>query len=229
MNWTVDVLGLSSRSWLPPPPVVSGLVSLYRRFGKRALDLAVAIPAVVVAVPVVAVASVAVRVTMGAPVFFRQRRPGLHGALFYVVKMRTMTNERDADGELLPDAQRLTALGATLRALSIDELPQLANVVAGSMSLVGPRPLLQRYLQRYSPEQARRHDVKPGITGHAQVHGRNTLSWEEKLAFDVWYVDHVSCAVDVGILLKTALQVVKRDGISASGHATMPEFMGSQP
>lgn len=165
---------------------------------------------------------------MGSPVFFRQRRPGLRGAAFHAVKMRTMTNEKDARGVLLPDDQRLTALGAALRKLSIDELPQLWNVVEGSMSLVGPRPLLMQYLGRYSTEQARRHEVKPGITGQAQVHGRNALGWEEKLAFDVWYVDHVSFVVDVGILAKTAWQVVKRDGISAGGHATMPEFMGTE-
>ena len=207
--------------------LLSAGVSLYRRFGKRALDLAVAVPAVVVTAPVVAVAAAAVRVTMGGPVFFRQRRPGLQGEPFDVVKMRSMTNERDAHGALLPDEQRLTALGAALRRLSIDELPQLWNVIEGSMSIVGPRPLLMRYLERYSPEQARRHDVKPGITGWAQVNGRNTISWDDKLRFDVWYVDHVSFAVDVGILAKTALRVLKRDGISAGGHATMPEFMGT--
>ena len=140
-----------------------------------------------------------------------------------------MTNARDTAGELLPDEERLTVLGTTLRKLSIDELPQLWNVIEGSMSLVGPRPLLMRYLDRYSPEQARRHDVKPGITGQAQVNGRNALSWEEKFALDVWYVDHVSFAVDVSILLKTALKVIKRDGIAAGGHVTMPEFMGSPP
>lgn len=206
---------------------MQALVSLYRRFGKRLLDVAVAVPAVVVSAPVVAAAAVAVRATMGGPVFFRQQRPGLHGKPFHVVKMRTMTNETDAQGQLLPDEQRLTPLGNTLRRLSIDELPQLWNVVDGSMSLVGPRPLLMRYLDRYTPEQARRHDVKPGITGLAQVNGRNTLSWDEKFQLDVRYVDTVSFAVDVGILIKTALRVVSSDGISASGHATMPEFMGS--
>ncbi len=203
-------------------------VSAYSLFGKRALDLAVAVPAIVMAAPVIAAAALAVRVTIGAPVLFRQQRPGLHGRPFQVVKMRTMTTATDAGGALLPDEQRLTTLGTVLRKLSIDELPQLWNVVEGSMSLVGPRPLLMQYLARYSPEQARRHDVKPGITGQAQVHGRNTLSWDEKLAFDTWYVDHVSFAVDVGILAKTALQVVRSDGISAAGHVTMPEFMGSQ-
>ena len=139
-----------------------------------------------------------------------------------------MTNERAAEGQLLPDAQRLSALGAALRKLSIDELPQLFNVVEGSMSLVGPRPLLMEYLSRYSPSQARRHEVKPGMSGHAVVNGRNAISWEEKLGFDVWYVDHVSFAVDVGILAKTVFALLKRDGVSAGAHVTMPEFMGSK-
>ena len=203
-------------------------MSFYRRFGKRALDLAVAVPALIAAVPIVAVAAVSVRVTLGAPVFFRQQRPGLDGRPFHVVKLRTMTNERAAEGQLLPDAQRLSALGAALRKLSIDELPQLFNVVEGSMSLVGPRPLLMEYLSRYSPSQARRHEVKPGMSGHAVVNGRNAISWEEKLGFDVWYVDHVSFAVDVGILAKTVFALLKRDGVSAGAHVTMPEFMGSK-
>jgi lipopolysaccharide/colanic/teichoic acid biosynthesis glycosyltransferase len=164
---------------------------------------------------------------MGRPVFFRQQRPGWHGAPFDIVKMRTMTNARGVDGGLLPDAERLTLLGRWMRRLSIDELPQLWNVLEGSMSVIGPRPLLMRYLTRYSPEQARRHDVKPGITGWAQVHGRNALSWEQKFRHDVWYVDHVSLLVDLRILALTAVRLVQRTGVNARGHATMPEFMGT--
>lgn len=201
-------------------------MSLYRRFGKRALDLAVAVPACAVAAPVVAAAAVAVRATMGGPAFYVAQRPGLHGKPFKLIKLRTMRHAVDAAGRPLPDAERLTTLGRTLRATSIDELPQLLHVLRGEMSLVGPRPLLMKYLERYSPEQARRHDVKPGITGHAQVNGRNALSWDEKFRLDVWYVDHCSFAVDVGILVKTALKVVARADISAGAHATMPEFMG---
>lgn len=199
---------------------------LYRRYGKRALDLAVAVPAAAVAAPVVVGCAVAVAATMGRPVFFRQRRPGLRGEPFDIVKMRTMTNARDASGNLLPDAERLTMLGDWMRRLSVDELPQLWNVLEGSMSVIGPRPLLVRYLDRYSPEQARRHDVKPGITGWAQVNGRNALSWEQKFAHDVWYVDNVSLLVDLSILARTAVKLIERTDVSARGHATMPEFMG---
>lgn len=201
-------------------------MSFYRRFGKRLLDLAVAVPACAVAAPVVAAAAVAVRSTMGAPAFYVAPRPGLHGKPFNFIKLRTMRHAVDAAGTPLPDAERLTTLGKALRATSIDELPQLLHVLRGEMSLVGPRPLLMQYLERYSPEQARRHDVKPGITGHAQVNGRNALSWDDKFRLDVWYVDHCSFAVDVGVLVKTALKVVARADISAGAHATMPEFMG---
>jgi sugar transferase EpsL len=198
----------------------------YRRLGKRLLDLAIAAPLAVATAPIVAAAGVGVATTMGRPVFFTQERPGLGGRTFRILKMRTMTDARGPDGQLLPDDQRLTALGSFLRRYSVDELPQLWNVVRGDMSLVGPRPLLARYLPRYSPEQARRHDVRPGITGWAQVNGRNALSWEEKFSHDVWYVDHVSLRLDLRILARTALKVVRRDGIAAAGHATMPEFLG---
>ncbi|MBM4282983.1 MAG: sugar transferase [Deltaproteobacteria bacterium] len=201
--------------------------TLYRRHGKRMLDLAIAVPVAVVTAPVVVGCAVAVVATMGRPVFFRQQRPGLHGQPFDIVKMRTMSDARDASGALLPDEVRLTALGHWMRRLSIDELPQLWNVLEGSMSVIGPRPLLMRYLDRYSPEQARRHDVKPGITGWAQVNGRNALSWEQKFAHDVWYVDHVSLLVDLSILARTARKLLDRTDISARGHATMPEFMGT--
>ena len=194
---------------------------------KRAIDLAAAVVGLCAAAPVLAAASVAIRATMGSPVLFRQKRPGLHGRPFEVFKFRTMSAARDASGQLLDDDIRLTSLGRALRATSIDELPQLINVVRGEMSLVGPRPLLMRYLDRYSPEQARRHDVPPGITGWAQINGRNAIGWEEKFALDVWYVDHWSVALDAKILALTLLRVVRRDGIASEGHAPMPEFMGS--
>jgi lipopolysaccharide/colanic/teichoic acid biosynthesis glycosyltransferase len=163
---------------------------------------------------------------MPGPVFFRQTRPGLRGKPFTLYKLRTMTLERDAHGRLLPDAERITPLGSFLRASSLDELPELINVINGEMSLVGPRPLLMAYLRRYTPEQARRHEVKPGLTGWAQVNGRNAISWPQKFALDVWYVDHRSLALDLRILLLTVRNVLRREGISQAGHATMQEFMG---
>ena len=195
-------------------------------FAKKTVDRIVALGGLVVATPLVCVAAAAVRATMGGPVFFTQERPGLHGRPFRIVKMRTMTLERDSNGQLLPDAQRLTRLGKFLRASSIDELPQLWNVLRGDLSLVGPRPLLTQYLPLYDREQARRHDVLPGITGWAQVNGRNALSWEEKFALDVWYVDHWSLGLDLQILAKTVSSVLKRQGISREGHVTMPPFTG---
>jgi sugar transferase EpsL len=196
---------------------------------KRALDLAVGGIALVALAPVLAATALAVRWSMGAPVLFRQERPGLRGAAFTVLKFRSMRDARDEGGRLLPDSERLASVGRFLRATSLDELPQLWNVVRGDLSLVGPRPLLMQYLARYTPEQARRHDVKPGITGWAQVNGRNAISWDEKFALDVWYVDHWSFRLDLKILALTALKVVKRDGIAQQGHVTMPEFMGSSP
>lgn len=169
-----------------------------------------------------------VRWRLGSPVFFRQQRPGLHGKPFHMVKFRTMTDARDAEGKLLPDAERLTKLGQFMRSTSLDELPELWNVLKGDMSLVGPRPLLMEYLPLYSSEQARRHEVRPGITGWAQVNGRNALSWEEKFALDVWYVDHRSFWLDVKILFMTVKKVLVRDGISATGEATMSKFTGGQ-
>jgi sugar transferase EpsL len=203
--------------------------TFYQRRGKRLLDLAIALPVAVAAAPVVAVVAVATAATIGRPVLFRQTRPGLGGRPFDIAKFRTMTNERDASGALLPDEQRLTSVGRMVRGLSLDELPQLWNVLRGDMSLVGPRPLLVRYLDRYTPEQARRHEVPPGITGWSQVNGRNALSWEQKFALDVWYVDHAGLALDLKILALTANKVLRRDGVAAAGHATMPEFMGSAP
>lgn len=165
---------------------------------------------------------------MGAPVLFRHQRPGLNGKPFALYKFRTMKEARDKEGSLLPDHARLTRVGRVVRSFSLDELPQLLNVLKGDMSLVGPRPLLLQYLPRYSPEQARRHAVRPGITGWAQVNGRNALSWNEKLSYDVWYVNNWSLLLDVQILARTLGQVLRRDGISSVGHVTMPEFMGNE-
>jgi len=194
---------------------------------KRALDVAVSATALLAAAPVMAAAALGVRATMGSPVFFRQMRPGLGSRPFNLVKFRTMSVARNAQGAVLPDAARLTPLGSFLRRMSIDELPQLWNVLRGEMSLVGPRPLLMQYLARYSPAQARRHEVVPGITGWTQVHGRNALTWDEKFALDLWYVDHRSMLLDLRILAMTVLRVLKPQGVSSEGHATMPEFMGN--
>jgi sugar transferase EpsL len=194
---------------------------------KRAMDLVGALAALVLLSPVVAVLCILVRSKLGSPIFFRQVRPGIEGRPFNMVKFRTMTDERGSDGELLPDHQRLTPLGAWLRSTSLDELPELFNVLKGDMSLVGPRPLLMDYLSLYSPRQARRHEVRPGITGWAQINGRNALSGEEKFELDVWYVDNRSLWLDIKILFKTVLQVLKRDGISHGEEATMPRFKGS--
>ena len=170
-----------------------------------------------------------IRRKLGSPVFFRQTRPGRHGKPFEMVKFRTMTDARGVDGQLLPDAERLTAFGRFLRAASLDELPELWNVLKGDMSLVGPRPLLVEYLPLYSAEQLRRHEVRPGITGWAQVNGRNALSWDEKFKLDVWYVDHRSLWLDIKILWLTVRKVLVREGISAAGEATMTKFTGSKP
>ena len=194
---------------------------------KRGLDLAASGLGLVVLSPLLLVIAAAVRLTMGAPVVFRQVRPGLHGQPFTMHKFRTMHAACAAQGRLLPDAQRLTRLGSLLRKTSLDELPELWNVLKGDMSLVGPRPLLMEYLPRYNAEQARRHEVKPGITGWAQVNGRNALDWESKFALDVWYVDHRNLWLDARILAMTLATVLRREGISQAGHATMEEFTGS--
>lgn len=198
----------------------------YRSGGKRLLDLVLTVPALVLAAPLMGGLAALVRLRLGTSILFRQQRPGRGGTPFTILKFRTMTDACDAEERLLPDAERLTRLGRFLRSTSLDELPELWNVVCGEMSLVGPRPLLMDYLDRYSPEQARRHGVRPGITGWAQVNGRNATSWAERLAMDVWYVDHVSLALDLKILLRTLRSVVRREGISAEGHATMPVFRG---
>lgn len=200
---------------------------MYRRAGKRAFDLAITIPLLLLCTPLLALVALLVRLKLGRPVLFRQQRPGLHGQPFTLFKFRTMTDARDAEGNLLPDAERLTPFGAFLRSASLDELPELINVLKGEMSLVGPRPLHMRYLERYTPEQARRHDVRPGITGWAQVHGRNAVDWETRFALDVYYVDHQSFGFDLRVLGRTLAVVLKREGISETGHVTMSEFMGT--
>jgi lipopolysaccharide/colanic/teichoic acid biosynthesis glycosyltransferase len=195
---------------------------------KRAVDVGLGGVAAALSLPVMGAAAAAIALTEGRPVLFRQIRPGREGRPFELVKFRTMRAAAGPDGKPLPDAQRMTRLGRFLRSTSVDELPQLWNVLRGDMSLVGPRPLLVQYLERYTPEQARRHDVLPGITGWTQVNGRNALSWDEKFALDVWYVDHWSPWLDAKILARTVGRVLLRQGISSSdGHATMPEFMGS--
>jgi lipopolysaccharide/colanic/teichoic acid biosynthesis glycosyltransferase len=194
---------------------------------KRLFDLAVAVPASVLLLPLAALVVVLVRAALGPPVLFRQVRPGLHGEPFELLKFRTMADVCDRDGRLLPDAERLGLVGRLLRRSSVDELPELINVIRGEMSLVGPRPLLMSYLSRYLPWQARRHEVLPGITGLAQVSGRNLLSWDERFALDVWYVDHWSLALDLKILLKTIAAVVATSGINQPGRETVDEFMGS--
>jgi len=194
---------------------------------KRIFDLLIAITALLLLAPLLIVLYFLIRSKLGRPVFFVQTRPGLHGTPFQVIKFRTMRETRGADGRLLPDEERLGAFGAWLRGTSLDELPQLFNVVKGDLSLVGPRPLLMEYLPLYSPEQARRHLVRPGITGWAQVNGRNAISWEEKFTLDVWYVDHQSFWLDLKILWMTFAKVFQREGISQQGQATMTVFKGS--
>ena len=202
---------------------------LYARHVKPVLDRVLAGAALVALSPALGGLALLVRRRLGSPVLFRQVRPGLHGRPFEMIKFRTMTEASDDEGRLLPDGDRLPAFGHWLRATSLDELPELWNVLRGEMSLVGPRPLLMHYLDRYTPTQARRHDVRPGITGWAQVNGRNAISWEEKFELDVWYVEHLSLALDAAILLRTVLGVVRRDGISAADHATVQEFTGTAP
>jgi lipopolysaccharide/colanic/teichoic acid biosynthesis glycosyltransferase len=207
---------------------VTGTRRAYRLLGKRALDTVVAAVALVLAAPAMLAVAVAVRLTLGSPVLFWQRRPGLLGEPFLLLKFRTMRAARDAAEEKVSDAGRLTPLGRWLRSSSLDELPELWNVLRGDISLVGPRPLLMEYLPLYSPEQARRHEVRPGMTGLAQVSGRNALTWEEKFRLDVSYVEHYSLPLDVKLLVQTIRAVVTARGISAEGSATMPRFTGSR-
>lgn len=194
---------------------------------KRSLDIIIAGLGLLILSPLLIVISLVILIQIGRPVLFIQMRPGLNGKPFYMYKFRTMTDETDEQGNLLPDELRLTRLGKFLRSTSLDELPELFNVIKGDMSLVGPRPLLMQYLERYTPEQARRHEVKPGITGWAQINGRNAITWEEKFVLDVWYVDNWSLWLDMKILAMTLVKVFRREGISAEGEATMPEFMGN--
>ena len=196
---------------------------------KRVLDILGAAIGLTVFSPILIVISVMIRREMGSPVLFRQTRPGRDGQPFRMIKFRTMHDAFDAQGNALPDGERLTKLGRFLRSSSLDELPELWNVLKGDMSLVGPRPLLMEYLPLYSPEQARRHEVRPGVTGWAQVNGRNAISWDEKFELDVWYVDNRSLWLDLKIIWLTIRKVVKRDGISAAGEATMSKFTGSKP
>lgn len=196
---------------------------------KRIFDFLAAVALLLLFSPLLLLLALWVRISMGAPVFFRQARGGFRGSVFDVVKFRTMTESRDASGKLLPDEKRLTSAGRALRVTSLDELPTLWNVVTGEMSLVGPRPLMARYLERYSSEQKRRHDVLPGITGWAQVNGRNAIEWEQKFALDLWYVDHVGFWLDMKILWLTLWKTLRREGIGYGASETMPEFMGPAP
>ena len=191
---------------------------------KRIFDLALTLPAFFMLSPILLIIGALIRISMGRPILFKQQRPGLGGRPFRLYKFRTMSDARDGKGNLLGDAQRLTPFGKFLRSSSLDELPELLNVIKGDMSLVGPRPLLMRYLGRYTPEQARRHEVKPGLTGGAQINGRNAISWEDKFKLDVWYVENRTIYLDLKIVLLTIKKVLKREGISQSGHATMQEF-----
>jgi len=194
---------------------------------KRFMDLAVALLALVLLLPLLAAVAALIRVKLGSPVFFQQMRPGRHGRSFSMLKFRTMLDACDVEGRLLPDQERMTLFGRFLRSSSLDELPELWNVLKGEMSLVGPRPLLMEYLPFYTPEQARRHEVRPGITGWAQVNGRNAITWDEKFKLDVWYVDHASLWLDIKILYLTLKKVFTREGINASHDMTMPKFSGS--
>lgn len=209
---------MTDQKMMHPPQI------FYAQYGKRLFDLSLTLPSFLAISPILIIIALLVKMRMGSPVLFCQQRPGRHGIPFQILKFRTMTNERNENGELLPDTHRLTRLGKFLRSTSIDELPSLFNVLKGDMSIVGPRPLLMRYLDRYSPEQARRHEMKPGITGWAQVNGRNAINWEEKFKLDVWYIDNWSLALDFKIIALTVKMVFKREGITAHGEATMPEF-----
>jgi sugar transferase EpsL len=198
-----------------------------KHFFKRVFDVISVLIGLILLSPLLLVVAVMVRLKLGSPVLYRQQRPGLHGKPFELIKFRTMTDERDENGKLLPDSERLPAFGRFLRTMSMDELPELLCILKGDMSLVGPRPLMMKYLSRYTIEQARRHEVKPGITGWAQVNGRNAISWEEKFELDVWYVDHWNLWLDLKILIKTLIAVLSRKGINQPGEATASKFMGT--
>lgn len=201
---------------------------IYERFIKRPQDFVCALLALIVLSPIMLVTALLVRIKLGSPVIFHQERPGKDGKIFKLYKFRTMTDEKDEHGKLLPDEKRLTSFGKKLRATSLDELPELVNILKGDMSVVGPRPLLVRYLPRYNAHQARRHEVRPGFTGYAQVNGRNAISWEEKFNYDVKYVDHITFMGDWKIIFQTVGTVLRRDGINSETAATMEEFMGTE-
>ena len=201
--------------------------NFYRRWGKRPFDIIASSFILLISLPIYAILSILIYTKLGHPILFRQQRPGLHSKPFTILKFRTMTDGRDADGNLLSDAERLTTFGRFLRNSSLDELPELLNVLKGEMSLVGPRPLLMHYLALYTPEQNRRHDLRPGITGWAQINGRNALAWEEKFKMDVWYVDNNTFWLDIKIILQTIIKTVKRDDISQEGQATVIYFTGN--
>jgi sugar transferase EpsL len=202
---------------------------MYRKHGKRLLDLCLVVPALILLLPVLLVLAALIQLRMGGPVIFRQQRAGLHGQPFYLLKFRTMTDARNAGGQLLPDHQRITPFGRFLRSTSLDELPGLFNVLRGEMSLIGPRPLLIKYLGRYTPEQRRRHSVKPGVAGLPALYGRSEQSWEASLAHDVWYVDHLNFWLDLRIIIGVIIVVLKRDGVQRSAEGRVPEFLGSAP
>jgi len=201
---------------------------MYNPHGKRLFDITLSLLALILLSPVLATTAVLVRIKLGSPVIFKQARPGRYGKIFTLYKFRTMTDKKDAQGNLLPDADRLPKFGRTLRSTSLDELPELINIIRGDMSVVGPRPLLPQYLPLYSKEQARRHDVRPGLTGHAQVNGRNAITWEQKFALDCWYVDNISLVRDIKIIVKTAMKVLARNGINPGQSATVDAFTGTK-
>lgn len=201
---------------------------IYEKYVKRSLDFFIAVWGAVLLSPVILVVAFLVRTRLGSPVIFRQQRPGKDEKIFYLYKFRTMTDERDQEGNLLPDEERLTSFGKKLRSTSLDELPELINIIKGDMSIVGPRPLLVRYLPLYNAEQKRRHEVRPGMTGYAQINGRNAISWEEKFEKDVWYVDHISLWTDIKIIAKTFYVVIRHRDISSENSATMEFFEGEQ-
>lgn len=202
--------------------------SIYEKYIKRAIDVALSFLAIIVLSPVMVIVAILVRIKLGTPVIFKQERPGLHGNIFTLYKFRTMTDAKDQNGRLFPDEDRMTDFGRRLRSASLDELPELFNILKGDMAFVGPRPLLVKYLSRYSQRQKRRHEVMPGLTGYAQINGRNSLSWEERFEMDIWYVDHINFILDVKILFKTVSIVLKKDGINSETSATMEEFKGER-
>ena len=201
---------------------------VYEKYIKRPQDMLCALLALIVLSPILLITAFLVRVKLGSPVIFKQERPGLNGKIFTLYKFRTMTDERDSEGNILPDEERLTKFGKLLRSTSLDELPELLNILFGDIAVIGPRPLLVEYLPRYNAEQRRRHEVRPGLSGLAQVNGRNAISWEDKFKYDVQYVDHVTFIGDWKIILKTVLNVIKRDGINSETAATMEVFMGTE-